>query len=214
MLSMSGYTTPRCEGRSEYDEKKSRFIGVCRQVKSEAEANELIISEKKRYPDARHHVFAYVIENGPFRYSDDGEPQGTAGQPILAEINGRGLSNCCIVVTRYFGGTLLGRGGLTRAYSAAAAQAAASAGVALYAKFCLFAVTAEYGFYEPLTKLVGAAGGRVKKSEFEAEVRLEAAIPVTECEHFAAAVTELTNGRTSAEKGECFFDLIEESDIN
>lgn len=212
MYSMCGYKTPLGEGQSEYSEKKSRFLGICRPVASEAEAAELIAAEKKRYPDARHHVFAYVIDQSTARYSDDGEPQGTGGQPILAEINGRGLYNCCIVVTRYFGGTLLGRGGLTRAYSAAASQAADAAGVASYAEFCGFTIEADYSFYDSIIKAIDTFGGRIKKSVFEASVRIEAGIPNTEISGFSSTVTELTCGRATAVRGESYFDIIENDD--
>ena len=130
---MEDYTTLKEYGTYTYEEKKSVFIGECMPVKTEEEALSFINNIKKKYSDARHHVYAYVLrENSVMRFTDDHEPQGTAGMPVLDIIR----KNCCtdvvIVVTRYFGGTLLGTGGLVRAYTAAALGALEAAEIIRY----------------------------------------------------------------------------------
>ena len=130
---MEGYTTVKQYGTAEYEDRKSVFIGEALPVSSEAEALEFLASVKKKYPDARHHVYAYVLrDNSIMRFSDDSEPQGTAGMPVLDVIRKRGCTDVIIVVTRYFGGTLLGTGGLVRAYTAAAVGALESAEIIRY----------------------------------------------------------------------------------
>ena len=130
---MESYTTVRREGSFEYEDRKSVFIGTAVPVKSEAEALDFLSYVKKKYPDARHHVYAYVLrENSIMRFSDDREPQGTAGMPVLDAIRKRGCTDVAIVVIRYFGGTLLGTGGLVRAYSAAAVGALEDAEIITY----------------------------------------------------------------------------------
>ena len=127
---MTEYLVPSGFGQGEYTEKRSRFIGQLWPVESETEALEHLAAVRKTHYDARHNCFAYIVrDGGVVRYGDDGEPQGTAGQPILAVLNGAGLTNACCVVTRYFGGVLLGTGGLVRAYTAAAKAALSDAGI-------------------------------------------------------------------------------------
>ena len=133
---MTGYLTAAGYGEAEYEDKHSRFIGHVAPVGSEAEARALIESIRRRYPDATHHVYAYRLREGAvLRWSDDGEPGGTSGQPTLAVLQGAELWDVCCVTVRYFGGVLLGSGGLVRAYSAAARMAVAQAGTA---RMCLW----------------------------------------------------------------------------
>ena len=114
------YTTVRNEASAEFEEKRSVFIGHAKHITSEQEALDFVKQIKKKYYDARHNVYAYVLSSAPvMRYSDDGEPQGTGGIPVLETINKSGVTDVCVVVTRYFGGILLGAGGLVRAYSGA-----------------------------------------------------------------------------------------------
>ena len=130
---MESYITVKDESEFEYEDRKSVFIGKARPVKTEAEALEFLSCVKKQYPDARHHVYAYVLrENSIMRFSDDREPQGTAGMPVLDVIRKNSCTDVAIVVTRYFGGTLLGTGGLVRAYTSAAAGALNAATVITY----------------------------------------------------------------------------------
>ncbi len=142
---MKDYTTILKEGASEVIDRKSRFIGVAAPCQTEQEALDLIAREKKRYPDARHHVYAYLLrENNIRRYSDDGEPSGTAGMPVLDVIQKSGLSDICIVVTRYFGGTLLGTGGLVHAYGRSATEAATNAGICKMTLCTVFSASCDY----------------------------------------------------------------------
>ena len=124
------YGTVLQEAEASFVEKRSRFIGRCRPVATEEEAQDFIAGVRKRHWDAAHNVWAYVLRDGAMRYSDDGEPQGTAGQPALNVLLKRELTDCAVVITRYFGGILLGAGGLTRAYAQGAAQAVQAAGEA------------------------------------------------------------------------------------
>ena len=123
------YLTPAGEGSSEYAEKKSRFLGRVFAVSSEDEARALLEAVKREHYDARHNCWCYILRGGAKRYSDDGEPQGTAGQPMLNVFEREGIENVLCVVTRYFGGILLGTGGLVRGYTAAAQDALLDAGV-------------------------------------------------------------------------------------
>ncbi len=117
------YNTVNIDSVGEYSEKHSRFIAVLHHIESETEASEFLAQIKTKYWDARHNVYAYVLSDGTVKFSDDGEPHGTAAKPVLDVIAGNNLKNVIITVTRYFGGVLLGTGGLVRAYSAAAADA-------------------------------------------------------------------------------------------
>ena len=130
---MESYTTILNEASFEYEDRKSIFIATAAPVKSEDEALDFLAYVKKKYPDARHHVYAYVLrENSIMRFSDDREPQGTAGMHTLDAIRKNGCTDTAIVTIRYFGGTLLGTGGLVRAYSAAATGALSSAKIITY----------------------------------------------------------------------------------
>ncbi|WMI81985.1 YigZ family protein [Anaerotignum sp. MB30-C6] len=143
---LNQYKTTLCEGEAEVIEKKSRFIATVRPVKSEDEARLFIDEMKKKYWNATHNVFAYQIgeRNELQRFSDDGEPQGTAGLPVLNVLKGEDIRNTAIVVTRYFGGTLLGTGGLVRAYGKAAKEGVLAAGIAELTLFARYEVVAEY----------------------------------------------------------------------
>ena len=188
---------------AELTEKKSRFIALCAHAETEEQALKIISDEKKKYPDARHHVWAYVIrKNNLTRYSDDGEPQGTGGVPVLSVINGRGLCDCAVVVTRYFGGTLLGRGGLVRAYSGAAALAADGAGIKELRMFSPCAVSATYPYYELIKNAVQQFGGVIDSSVFGASVDMRCFVPSESTEDFLLSVRELSCGSAKALAGE------------
>lgn len=143
---LNQYKTILCEAEAEISEKKSRFIATVRPIKSEDEARSFIDEMKKKYWDARHHVFAYQLgeRDEIQRFSDDGEPQGTAGMPVLNVLKGEEIKNAVIVVTRYFGGTLLGTGGLVRAYGKAAKEGILSAGIVELILYTRYEVIAEY----------------------------------------------------------------------
>ncbi|MDD4843871.1 MAG: YigZ family protein [Anaerotignum sp.] len=143
---LNQYKTILCEAEAEIIEKKSRFIATVRPVKSEDEARVFIEEMKKKYWNATHNVFAYQIgeHNELQRFSDDGEPQGTAGMPVLSVLKGEDVKNTAIVVTRYFGGTLLGTGGLVRAYGRSAKEGLLAAGISELIRYVRYEIVAEY----------------------------------------------------------------------
>ncbi len=154
-MSNASYMSILSDGESRYEEKKSVFLGFARPVQTEEAAIEFITSVKKTYPDARHHVYAYALRDGnKFRYTDDSEPAGTAGMPTLDAIRKRELTDCVVVVVRYFGGTLLGTGGLVKAYSTAAREAL-SAGIPIrYDQYTTLSVQVDYSDHQRLLPLI------------------------------------------------------------
>ena len=145
---MEPYFVPAGEGEAEFTEKRSRFIGRVRRADTEHDALDMLRAIREAHRDATHNVYAYCIrENNLTRYSDDGEPNGTSGMPVLNVFFGAGVTNVCCVVTRYFGGTLLGTGGLARAYTRAAQMALEAAGIAQMASFTELLLALPYPFY-------------------------------------------------------------------
>lgn len=193
---------PAGEGNSEYIEKKSRFLGLVLPVTTEAEARAQLEAVKKREYDARHNCWAYVLHTGQKRYSDDGEPQGTAGQPILNVLEREGVQDVLCVVTRYFGGILLGAGGLTRAYAKAAKDALDKAGKARMQPFSVLLLECPYPMFERVKLLIEDHEGRIESSDYGAAVTLSFLLPVGEVDAFSAALTELSGGQLSAEEVE------------
>lgn len=183
------------EGQGELTEKKSVFIGYAAPVNTEDEAIEFVRSIKKKHADARHNVYAYMIGQNIARYSDDGEPQGTAGIPVLDVIRKSGFTDAVIVVTRYFGGILLGAGGLVRAYSAAAKLAVDDAGIVTYSTYKEFTLTVNYTDYGKLTVLLANTGPINDGIDFAENVKLSLALPVSKYEVFKNEVLEITAGR-------------------
>ena len=175
-------------------------------VGSEDEARAVIAACKKQYHDARHNCWCYLIrEGGIIRYSDDGEPQGTAGQPMLEVFRRAGVENVCCVVTRYFGGILLGTGGLLRAYTRSAKDALDAAGIAQVRQWAQTVVECPYPLLERVKLEIAAAQGILGEVSYGAQVRLPALLPVEHWPAYAARITELTAGKIAAEKlGETF----------
>ena len=193
---MESYTTVLNEGSFEYEDRKSIFIGTAAPVKTEAEALDFLAYVKKKYPDARHHVYAYVLrENSIMRFSDDREPQGTAGMPVLDAIRKNGCTDTAIVVTRYFGGTLLGTGGLVRAYSSAATGALREANIITYDIYALLQITATYSDYQRIMPLLSEADFRCEDTRFSDNVTMSGKIKKDAKEIFVKKVTETTSGR-------------------
>lgn len=155
---------------AEIVEKKSVFIGYAAPVSSESEARDFVASIKKKHADARHNVSAYVLSGGIMHSSDDGEPSGTAGVPVLEVIKKSGVANTAVVVTRYFGGILLGAGGLARAYSAAAKAAIDAAGVVTYEKFDECRIVCAYGDYSDVLYRLGSFTVKMGEATFGADV--------------------------------------------
>lgn len=194
-------------GTGEIVEKKSRFIGYVRHVESEEEADAFITEIKKKHYDARHNCYAYVIgaEQSVVRFSDDGEPGGTAGKPILEVLLGEGLSDVCIVVTRYFGGTLLGTGGLVRAYTDAAKAGIAGTEVVRRRKVIPLRITADYTDLGKIQHILATAEVPVTDSDYGEKVMLSAEVCVDDMERMEKELTEATAARAVLEKGEPVF---------
>lgn len=202
----NGYMT--AGGRADFtlEEKKSVFIGDVCPVAREEEAISFIEEIRKKYPDARHHVYAYLLREGAKnRYSDDKEPQGTAGMPVLEAIRKGGYTDTVIVVTRYFGGILLGTGGLARAYSAAACGALAAAGKKVYREKTAFTLLLSYADYNRLLPELAKRGIALGETSFGTEVRLSLSVPQTEGDALCLLATEVTGGRAVITKGETCF---------
>ena len=202
------YRTVYTGGEGEIVEKKSRFIAAAAPVRSEEEALQIIEQIRKKYWDARHNCYAYVIgERGELeRFSDDGEPGGTAGKPILEVIKGEELRNTLIVVTRYFGGTLLGTGGLVRAYSAAAKAGIASSVIITRIPGIKLHITTEYTGLGKIQYILGQRGITTLDSVYTDKVELEVLAAEAEAEAVKAELTEGTNGQAVIETGAaCYF---------
>ncbi len=196
-----GYKTVKRNSEFTITEKKSEFIGVCAPVKTEAEAIACVNAVKKKHSAARHNVYAYILrENNTTRFSDDGEPHGTAGMPVLDAMRKVGITDAVVVVTRYFGGILLGTGGLVRCYTAAAAGAVKEAEVAEMGDFSLVSLRCDYSDYQKIVPLVSANKGKIEESDFGSEVMLTVMIAETDEKRFADELTEATNGRVIAKK--------------
>lgn len=190
-----GYLTAAGEGEAEYTDKKSRFLACVRPVGGEEEAKAFLQERRRLYPDAAHHVYAYVLRAGDvLRWSDDGEPGGTSGQPTLNVLRGAGLQDVCCVTTRYFGGILLGSGGLVRAYSAAARLALQAAGTLRMLPWRQGAIACSYAQYERLCRLLGERGARVEDSRFGARVELIFTAPAGIAESLEGQVRDATAG--------------------
>ena len=197
---MEQYLIPAKEGASEYIEKKSRFLGLIVPVTSEAEARAQLDAVKKREYDARHNCWAYILHSGQKRYSDDGEPQGTAGQPILNVLEREGVQDVLCVVTRYFGGILLGAGGLCRAYTKAAKDALGDAGISELRPWSVLRLDCPYALFERVKLELEKRGGAVISSEYGAQIALTAALPEPEEAVFAKALQELSAGSLVPER--------------
>ena len=209
---LSEYKAVYQGGEGEIVEKKSRFIATVIPAGSEEEVLAFIESVRKKYWDARHHCFAYVIgeRNELQRCSDDGEPSGTAGKPMLEVLLGEEIHNVAVVVTRYFGGTLLGTGGLVRAYSAATKQGLATSVIItkiLGVKLC---ISTDYTGLGKIQYILGQRGLQILDSVYTDKVELEALIPEDELAAVKAEITEGTNGQAMMQEGEfCYFANID-----
>lgn len=185
---------PFSAAQSEFTEKRSRFIGQVWSVSSEEEAQERIRSAKKKYHDARHNCWCYILGDTVLRYSDDGEPQGTAGQPMLNVFQREGVTNVVCVVTRYFGGILLGAGGLTRAYSKGARDALCAAGYAVMGQWAVVSIPCTYAMLERVKLEVAAQDGTVDDTEYGADIRLTVSLPAERVDALQDRLTELSAG--------------------
>ncbi len=193
---MQPYTTIKEYGVFEYEDRKSVFIGQAAPVSTEAEALSFLELVKKKYPDAKHHVYAYVLrENSISRFSDDHEPQGTAGMPVLDVIRKNGVTDVIIVVTRYFGGTLLGTGGLVKAYTYAAVGALNSGTIIVYDIYLLVEFSLNYTDYGKISALISEYGFRVEDTDFSADVKISGRLLKTKLDSFRQALLDITSGK-------------------
>ena len=195
---MNEYYIPTGAGESEYVEKRSQFLGHVRRVETEDEARAFIAEMKKKHYDATHNCWAYIIRDGAVRFSDDGEPGGTAGMPMLQVLQREGLYNVVCVVTRYFGGILLGAGGLVRAYTKGSKIAVDAAGKSCKRVWSALYLPCPYPFYERVKLAVAAYEGIIRKTDYGAEIELEVLFPEAKTEAFLAHLTDLTSGTVEA----------------
>lgn len=188
-------------------EKKSRFIATALPAASEEEAVSLVEAVKKKYWDARHNCYAFVLGKQAelTRCSDDGEPAGTAGKPVLETILSSGIRNTAVVVTRYFGGTLLGTGGLVRAYTQAAQAALADAGVVTVRYGVELQLTTDYSGVGKIQYILGRMGVEIREAAYEDIVRLKLLVPYEQSESLCKELTEATAGRTKIEEKEKYY---------
>lgn len=202
---MTEYLVPSRPSETEFTEKRSTFIGHVFPVETEEEARARIGEMKKKYHDARHNCWCYLIKDGPVRYSDDGEPQGTAGQPMLGVFQKEGVVNVCCVATRYFGGILLGAGGLARSYARSAKDALDAAGVSAVRRWVVMEVSCAYAQLEEVRREVLRFGGVEERVDYGADVLLCVLIPEERSSQFAAHVLDASAGAIEAqEAGEAF----------
>lgn len=178
--------------------KKSIFIAEAIPASDGVQAMEALDAARTKYPDARHHVSAWRVGTGSEtfleRYSDDGEPSGTAGLPILSVLKGRELENVCVIVTRYFGGTLLGTGGLVSAYGDSAAQAVDEAGLVRQILSRTYELEIPYSLYTPVQRLCDSSNWLVLESIFMENVMLKIAVPCEEIDEFLLRLRDLSHG--------------------
>ena len=204
---MLEYTTIYDRAEDEFTERKSRFIGFIAPVETEQQALDFINEIKQKHRDATHNTYAYLLKNGVKRYSDDGEPQGTAGVPMLDCLEKEGLTDVAVVVTRYFGGILLGAGGLVRAYSHGAKIAVDAAQRKLMTTCVLLNMDLDYSFYGKINYILPNYICRVESSDFGVTVNLKVLFKADQCERFIKEVTELSAALVVPQKIEERFDF-------
>ena len=195
---MEEYLVPSGFGEDEFVEKKSRFIGRVWLVETEEEALEKIAAMKKQHYDATHNCWAYVIKDGPMRFSDDGEPGGTAGNPMMQVLQRENIYNVVCVVTRYFGGVLLGAGGLVRAYTKGAKIAVDAAGKSMKRVWTVLYLPCPYSFYDRVKLEIAAFGGIIRDTQFGAEVELEVLLAEGQTAAFLERLTDMTAATVEA----------------
>lgn len=191
---MDEYLVPTGYGEDEFTEKKSRFIGRAWLVETEEEALQKIQEMKKQHYDATHNCWAYIIRDGAMRFSDDGEPGGTAGNPMMQVLQREQLYNVVCVVTRYFGGVLLGAGGLVRAYTKGAKIAIDAAGKSMKRVWTVLYIPCPYNFYERVKLETESFDAVIRKTDFGAEVELEVLIARDKTQEFIDKLTDMTAG--------------------
>ncbi len=206
------YRTVAKAAQAEFIERKSRFIGSIKPVQTEEDAVAFINEIRSQWRDASHHVYAYVLrKDNKMRHSDDGEPQGTGGIPVLEVLTKSGVTDAVVVVTRYFGGILLGAGGLVRAYSHGAATALHEAGIALMARCKEGELLCDYAQYGAVSALLPACGGGIDQVEFGEKVFMKFHFLPEQIPKMERELADATNGQIAAHwNGERFLQIAEE----
>ena len=199
---MDEYLVPSGEAHVEFTEKRSRFLGHIWPVENEEEAIEKIRQMRQKYYDATHNVYAYRIHAGATRYSDDSEPQGTAGMPVLEVLRREQLENICCVITRYFGGILLGAGGLVRAYTRSAKQAIDAAGISKMRLWDALDLPCPYAFFESCKRMLAAADGQILQCEYDSMVHIHCLLPKENTEDFLTKLQDASSGSMRPERRE------------
>ena len=211
---MGKYLTALGRSEAEYTEKRSKFIATLCHCENEEQAMAFIDEMRSKYWDARHNVFAYSVNKGvSARFSDDGEPHGTAGKPILDVINGSGVTDIAIVVTRYFGGILLGTGGLVRAYSKSAKDSISNAKLAEMIPCTVFETDCEYTDHQRLSSLIESCGGVTENSDYTDKVKLTYYFKDTDIDGFLPKLSETFSARITAKEVEKRISPIEIENI-
>lgn len=209
---MERYRTIKNQAADEFVERRSRFIGHAKPVQTEEEAISFIQELKSKHWDANHNVYAYILREGNIsRYSDDGEPQGTAGVPVLEVIRKSGVCDAVVVVTRYFGGILLGAGGLVRAYSHGAKLALDAAGIVTMRLCDLCQCRCDYNQYGRVSAVVASAGGSIQDTEFTDTVTLQFILPQEDTPRLQKLLLDATSGSVSLQVCDTLFQEYQES---
>ncbi len=198
-ISSKPYIAPKSAGKSELSVKKSVFISYAAPVKSPEEATNFLSEIKGKYPDARHHVYAWSISGEVFRekYSDDHEPSGTAGLPISTILSSNNISNVIVVVVRYFGGTLLGTGGLVRAYTNAATDALNKSDLRLMEENTIYSLTTDYGDFEKIKRHCVEKSHLVSDEKYTENISFKISVSSAKKELFLTEISDITNGQVS-----------------
>ena len=193
------YITIKGRAEARFEEKKSVFIGYACHVESEEEALSFVKEIKEKHKDATHNCYGYVMKGGILcRYSDDGEPQGTAGKPILDMLVKSGVDDVCVVVTRYFGGTLLGTGGLVHAYSLGAKMAVEAAGIVQFENYVVFKVTASYSDYQKISFELEKCDAIIDSTDYADNVTVQFAVKEANADLISKRITEISSGKNEA----------------
>ena len=208
-MSTPEYLTLGGEGSSRYEEKKSVFLGFAGKFEKEEDVLAWLAGLKRTYPDARHHVYAYRLREGnTTRYSDDREPQGTAGMPTLDVLRQKDLIDCAVCVIRYFGGTLLGTGGLVHAYGTAAADAVKDAGIVRMESRKSFTLCLTYSDHPRVQTVLSDAGAVISDVSYAEGVTVTGTVPDNAADALLRALTDATAGRAVPEWGETVFSPV------
>jgi uncharacterized YigZ family protein len=203
---LTEFYVPAGYGEAEFIEKRSKFIGHVWLTETENEAVSRINETREKYRDANHNVYAYIIREGnTMRYSDDGEPQGTSGMPTLNVFRGEEIFNVCCVVTRYFGGTLFGTGGLARAYSHTAKLALEAAGISVMRYWDRYLISCSYGQYERIKNEIDSNAGIIEETEYSVEVIITVLLAEKNSRSFTDRLIDITAGRVFIEKIDSVF---------